>query len=240
VEVKKNEPLLTDVRAPWDPEYPVGRRKPKDLWKRACYVHKYGVFWAPAWMDPGTYKDLLRDLDRVALRSLKKEGALTAKELAGRLNRWKGLRTKPKRTGIHQVTPATVYAWLDFASRRGLVVAWPNTPGRSATSRTHWELTEKGQEALRSKFWFLLGRFYPLLPALLASGALLGIFKLFSVHPGVVVWTLLALPVILEIVVLAFLWIRSERREAPRVAVVAIETLRSAGKPLPVLGASSR
>lgn len=236
--MKKNEPLLADVRAPWDPEYPVGRKKPKDLWKRARYVHKYGVFWAPAWMDPRTYKDLLMDLDRVALRSLKKDGAVTARELAGRLNRWKGLRTKPKRTGIYQVTSATTYAWLDFASRRGLVVAWSNSAGRSPGSRTHWELTEKGQEALRSKFWFLLGRLYPILLALLASGALLGILKWFSVHPGAVVWTILALPVILEIVVLSFFVIRSERREAPRVAVVAIETLRSANKPIPSLGGS--
>ena len=234
--MKKNEPKLADVRAPWDAEYPVGRRRPKDLWKRVLYGHKYDVFWAPARMDPRTYKDLLKDLDRVALRSLKKHGPLTAKELAGQLNRGKRLRTKPKRTGIHRVTPATTYAWLDFASRRGLVVAWAPSAGRSLSSRTHWELTEKGEEAVRSKAWILLSRLYPFLGILLASGVFLGIFKWLSVHPGVAVWIILALPVILEIVVLAFLTIRSERRQAAGVAVVAIETVRSARKPIPSLG----
>lgn len=89
---------------------------------------------------------------------------------------------------------------------------------------------------MRSKVWILLSRLYPLLGILLASGVLLGILKWLSVHPGVAVWIILALPVILEIVVLTFWTIRSARREAPGVAVVAIETLRSAGRPIPSLG----
>lgn len=132
-------------------------------------------------------------------------------------------------------TSSKTYAWLDFASRRGLVVAWSQSIGRSLSSRAQWELTEKGEETLRSKIWVLLPRLYPLLGILLASGVLLGTLKWLSVHPGVTVWIILALPVILEIVVLTFLTIRSEKRKAPGVAVVAIETLRSAGRPIPSL-----
>jgi hypothetical protein len=234
MEPAPNTPRLAEP-APWDPVCPVGRRRPKDLWKRCRYVSRYGVYWVPTRMDSWTYKELLRDLDPVAIRTLTKHEALTAKELAERLNKEKRFHTKPKRTGISQVTSATTYAWLELANRRGLVAACQPSASRAVKSRTHWELTEKGREAIRPRFWVLLGRLYLLLPALLVSGLLFAAVEWFSEHPGAVVWIVLSLPVVLEIAGLAFWHIRSEAREAPGVAVVAIETWRGSGKPLPAL-----
>lgn len=131
--MKKNEPKLANVRAPWDG---AGWRygdllKPKNLWRTIAYDHKHKRFWAPASMDPWRYRRFLRDLDEVCLRSLKSHGALTARELADWLNREKLLRTKPERTGIHRVSVATAHDWISLARRRGYVVAWSGTRDRS-------------------------------------------------------------------------------------------------------------
>jgi hypothetical protein len=230
----ENKPLIAEP-APWDPERPVGRWRPRDLWKRIRYVHKYGVFWVPIQIDHWTYRGLLCDLDRVCLRMLKAHGALTPKELAERLNREKLLHTKPKKTGIHQITAATAGGWYELASRRGLVTLWSHPLGRLDRGSPHWEITAHGREVLRSKFWVFLDRTYRLLPAVIVSGLFIGIFKWLAGHPSAMAWAIIVSILIAEVAVLALLTFRSEKRQAPGVAVVAIETLRSAGKPIPAL-----
>jgi len=148
--MERNEPLLADVRAPWD----VGWRardviKPRNLWRMIAYNRRYKGFWAPSSMEAWRYRRLLRNLDEVCLRGLKSHGALTARELADWLNR-EGLHTKPELTGIHRITTATVHGWLQLASRRGLVGEWVC---RHATGRDpHWELSEQGRKDLHPKF----------------------------------------------------------------------------------------
>jgi len=234
VEVKPNEPKLADVRAPWEGVEPKWRLfTPPSLWKTVIYNSKYRWFWAPSSMDGWRYRVFLKDLDEVCLRSLDVHGALTAEELTEWLNRDRLLRTKPERTGIQSVALPTVDDWCDFGSRRGLITAWSSPAGRPASPHAHWQLTEKGQEAVRSKLLVFLDRFYPLLVALTAGGLLLGFFKWLAVHPGVVAWTLI---LGIEVSGLAFFAARSERKATSGEAVVAIETLRSAGRRIPSLG----
>jgi hypothetical protein len=238
--VEKNEPKLVDVRAPWD-RVGWGYRallKPKNIWKTIVYDRKHKRFWSPTVMDPWQYRRFLKDLDEVCLRSLKSHGALTAKELADWLNRGKLLRTRPERTGIHRVSVATAHDWISLARRRGYVVAWSD-----AHDGSHWELTEQGRETVHSRPMALIRQF-PYRSLLVGGTGLLALLGSFlnwlSVHQAVIVWTILAAMVALPIGVMNFFFNRSERRANPGIAVVAIETLRSAGKPLPVLGAGSR
>jgi len=235
--MERNEPLLADVRAPWD----VGWRardviKPRNLWRMIAYNRRYKGFWAPSSMEAWRYRRLLRNLDEVCLRGLKSHGALTARELADWLNR-EGLHTKPELTGIHRITTATVHGWLQLASRRGLVGEWVC---RHATGRDpHWELSEQGRKDLHPKFLVLLGRLSRLLsrllPALIVSGILFGAVDWLSLHPGLLASAIASAFLLFLMAVPLLFMDRSERRQNPGVAVVAIETLRSAGKPLPVL-----
>lgn len=212
--------------------------KPKNFWRAIIYHHKYKGFWAPTTMNPWRYRLFLKDLDEVCLRSLKSHGALTAKELADWLNRGKLLRTRPERTGIRRVSVATAHDWISLARRRGYVVAWSG-----ARDGSHWELTEQGREAIHSRPMALIRQF-PYRSLLVGGTGLLALLGSFldwlSVHQAVIVWVILAAIVALPVGVMNFFLNRSERRANPGIAVVAIETLRSAGKPLPVLGASSR
>lgn len=234
--MKKNEPLLADVRAPWD--VPGSKWRvflPRRFWRTIAYNLRYGWYWAPASMDSWRYRRFLGDLDEVCLRTLKSHGALTARELVDVLDRENLLPTKPERTGIHQMTVATAHAWLGFASRRGLVAVWSHPSRRMGSGSVHWELTDKGQEAVRSKFLLLAERFSRLLPTVIASGLIVVAGKWIAEHPEAWAWGLFMFVVILEIVAVNFFFNRSEKREAPGVAVVAIETLRSAKKPIPKL-----
>jgi hypothetical protein len=249
VDLKKNEPKLADVRAPWDGR---GWRvrdflKPKNFWRTIVYDRKYKGFWAPTAIDPWRYRLFLKDLDEVCLRSLKSQGALTAKELANWLNREELLRTKPEQTGIHRISVATVHDWINLARRRGYVVPWGVEAGgvQTMTRRVsgHWELTKQGREAVHSRLTALIRQF-PYQSLLVGSAGMLGLLGSFldwlSVHQAVFVWLLIAVLVAFPVGMVNFVMNRSERRESPGIAVVAIETLRSAGKPLPVLGTSSR
>lgn len=230
--MEKNEPLLADVRAPWDGAGKWSLLRPRLVWKTILYNCRYGWYWAPVSMDPWRYRRFLSDLDEVCLRSLRSHGALTARDLADWLNRELLLRTKPEKTGIHRITLITARDWLDLANRHGLVTVWTDPSGRADSSRNLWQLTEKGQEAVRSKLLAFLDRFYPLMLALIAGGLLLGAVRWLTVHPGILVWGVL---LGIEITALAVFTVRSERRETPGIAVVAIETLRSAGRPIPAL-----
>jgi len=237
--MEKNEPKLANVRAPWD----AGWRyrdvlKPKNLWRAIVYDRKYKGFWAPTSMDPWRYRRFLGDLDEVCLRSLRSHGALSAKELANWLNRGRLLRTKPERTGIHRISVATAHDWISLARRRGYVVAWSG-----AVDGSYWELTEQGREAIHSRPMALIRQF-PYRSLLVGGAGLLTLLGSFlnwlSVHQAVFAWTILAAMATLLLGAVNFLFNSSEKRANPGVAVVAIETLRSAGKPLPLLGASSR
>jgi hypothetical protein len=235
--MKKNEPLLADVRAPWDdPKWGVRQLlKPKNLWRTIVYDRKYKGFWAPTVMGRWRYRRFLKDLDEVCLRSLKSHGALTAKELAEWLNLEELLRTKPERTGIHRISVATAHDWINLARRRGYVVAWGSARGGS-----HWELTERGREAINSRFVRLVSRlpYVSLVPLLITGGGLVAALNWLAHHPTAIVIAVYVLLLALYLGALTFWFGRSEKRANPGIAVVAIETLRSAGKPLPSLGGS--
>lgn len=238
MELKKNEPKLAGVRAPWDGGWGFWDRvSPKNLWRSFRYTRKYGWFWAPSSMDPWRYRKFLRDLDEVCLRSLKSHGALTAKELADWLNREQLLRTKPKKTGIHRISVATASDWITLAHRRGLIVPWSRAGAnrRRMSGGVHWELSERGGEAVHSRLVALIGRLpYPsLLPIVI--GGLAGWLEWLTLHQVVIVAIFYVALLALLAGVPAFWTIRSEKRENPGIAVVAIETLRSAGKPIPSL-----
>ncbi len=229
--MERNEPLLVGESAPWDPESPIGLRRPRDIWRRIQYVRRYGTFWAPVRIEAWRYRKFLRDLDRVCLRALKCQGALTARGLAETLNRDKPLRTNPKATGIRTVSVATAHDWLVLASQRGLVTG-SSLPSRAASSQVPWQPTDRGQDAVRPTPWVVLDRFSALLLALIAGGLFLGTLEWLALHPGILAW-MLVLGV--ELAAFSYLWIRSEKREASGVAIVAIESLRCAGRPIPPL-----
>ena len=234
MDLKPNNPLLAEVEAPWGRPGSNWRfLRPRYLWRVIAYNRKYGWFWAPASMDAWRYRRFLKDLDEVCLRSLKSHGALTARELADWLNRESLLRTKPDRTGIHRISVATVHDWINLARRRGYVLAWSSDP----RGGSHWELSERGHEAIRSKFATFAGRLpYPLLaPLLLTGGGFVATLNWLERHPTAIVVTIYALLLAVYISALMFWFGRSERRENPGIAVVAIETLRCTGTPLPAL-----
>jgi hypothetical protein len=91
---------------------------------------------------------------------------------------------------------------------------------------------------VRSKLLDVLGWFYRLLPALIASGLLLGAVKWLSLHQAAFALIGFAVFLCIYFGFLYLVLIRSERRRAPGIAVVAIETLRSAGRPIPLVGGS--
>lgn len=232
--MKKNEPKLADVRAPWDgSESKWSILLPPYLWRVLIYVRRYGWYWAPTSIDAWMYRRLLRDLDEVCLRSLKSHGALTARELTEWLNREKLLRTKPERTGIHRISVATTHDWINLASRRGYVVAWGGTLGGS-----HWELAEQGHEAIHSRLVRFVGQlpYVSLVPLLITGGGLVAALNWLAHHPTAIVVTFYALLLAVYLAALTFWFSRSERRNNPGIAVVAIETMRSVGRPIPSLG----
>lgn len=236
--MEPNEPLLADVRAPWDAGWKARDVvKPKNLWRAIAYNRRYKGFWAPSSMEAWRYRRLLRDLDEVCLRSLKSHGALTARELADWLNREGRLHTRSELTGIHQITTATVHGWFELASRRGLVSEWESR--RSTGRGPHWELSEQGRKELHPKLLVVLGRLSfllsRLLPALIISGLLFGAVDWLSLHPGLLASAIVVAVFLFFSAVPLLFMSRSERRQNPAVAVVAIETLRSAGKPIPTL-----
>ena len=236
--MERNEPLLADAPAPWDGGWKLKDFfRPRNFWSAIVYNRRYKGFWAPSSMEAWRYRSFLRALDEVCLRSLKAHGALTARELADWLNREGLLHTKPELTGIHQITTATAHSWFELASRRRLVVEWAC---RHSTGRApHWELSEQGRKDLHPKFLVLLGRlsrlFSRLLPALIVSGLLLGALDWLSLHPGLLAFVIVAALLLLVGTIPLLFMSRSERRQNPGMAVVAIETVRSAGKSIPAL-----
>jgi hypothetical protein len=235
----KNEPLLAEVRAPWDAGWGLRELiKPKNLGRAIFYGLRYRWFWAPTSMDPWRYRRFLKDLDEVCLRALKSHGALTARELANWLNRENLLRTKPELTGINRISVATVHDWLSLACRRGYVVLWSGGVGaaRGASQEgSHWKLTDRGREAIHSRLMTLISRLPYASWIPLAIGGLAGALEWITLHEVVIIVMVYALLLGLAIAI-PHLWVsRSEKRENPGIAVVAIETLRSSNKPIPRL-----
>jgi hypothetical protein len=236
--MQRNEPRLADVRAPWD-GVPSGWRRlmPRTLWRTIAYDHKYKGFWAPSSMDTWRYRRFLTELDDLCLRSLRSHGALSARELASCLNDERRFRTKPEMTGIHRLSVATAHDWISLGRRRGYVVAWTGSEDAARTGGQHWGLTEQGTQAIHSKLVKTVRQvpFAPLLPFLIAGGGLVAVLNWLGRHPSVIV--ALFYCVVLGLVLGAVqLWFsRSEKRQNPAIAVVAIETLRSAGRTIPAL-----
>jgi hypothetical protein len=185
-------------------------------------------------MDLWRYRRLLKDLDDVCLRSLKAHGALTARELADWLNREGLLRTRPELTGIHRISVATAHDWMDLARRRGYVAAWHAVAGNAGS---HRELTERGERAIRAKPLAFFERlpYGTLLSLLIAGGGLVAALNWLARNPTAIVVVFYVLLASLEIAALTAWSSRAEKRANPGIAVVAIETLRSAGKPIPAL-----
>lgn len=228
--MKKNEPLLADVRAPWDAGWRVRDvLKPKNFWRAIVYSRRYKGFWAPTSMDAWRYRRLLKDLDDVCLRSLKSHGALTGRELADWLNRESVLRTKPQLTGIHRISAATAHDWISLARRRGYIVPWGD-------GKSHWELSERGREATHSRLVSMIRRlpYGSWIPFVV--GGLAGALEWITLHQIVTVLIVYALLLGLAIAIPHWWMSRSEKRTNPGIAVVAIETVRSAGRPIPRLG----
>jgi hypothetical protein len=234
--MKKNEPKLADVRAPWDDPNWGARQllKPRSLRRVFAYTREFGWFWAPTSIDAWRYRRFLKDLDEVFLRSLKAHGALAARELAEWLNHEKLLWTNPERTGIHRISVATAHDWITLAHRRGLVAPWGEA--KTASGGSHWELSRRGREAIRPRIVALVDRlpYASLVPII--AGSLAGALEWLTLHQVVIVAIVYVLFLGLLVAVPSLWTSRSEKRESPGIAVVAIETLRSAGRPIPSLG----
>jgi hypothetical protein len=243
--IPANEPILADVQAPWDRTGSVGWWEAlKGVGKTFAYTRRYGFYWAPASLDRWRYRRFLRDLDAICLRTLDSHGALSATELTDWLNQEKLLRTKPDLTGIQRISVATTHDWLDLANRRGLVApffgASVQAGWTSRSSRRQWELTDRGREHVRARFLALVSRL-PLgatltgIGSLIFGGGLLAAIKWLSVHE--VLGLMLAITGVGIYIGALFVYFnRSQKKEGPGLAVVAIETVRSAGRPIPVLG----
>jgi hypothetical protein len=242
--MKRNEPWLVDVRAPW--ERPGSKWRflmPLYFWRVTVYNRRYGWFWVPASMDTWRYRRFLEDLDSVCLRAFKSHGALTPRELTDWLNREDLLRTEPDRTGIYKISVATAHDWINLARRRGYVTAWVNDPSGPQGKRRvgfHWKLTERGRGAVRSRFMSFISRFpyTPSITLLVAGGgiaALNSVLNWLSVHQAMLVAVYYGLLLVLSVSAGLFVAASLEKRETPGEAVVAIETLRSAGKSIPAL-----
>jgi hypothetical protein len=210
----------------------------KEIPQTVSYMFKFGSYWAPETVDAWKYREQLRQLDWIALRALKAQGAMTAAELAEWLNRESRLHTRPEKTGIRSVSVETMRDWIACASRRDLVVPWAEQLNAEAE---HWALSERGRAATRSPLGAVAARL-PVSP-LLAGFAGGGIFTAFS-------WlkqheTFLALLIALAVLTVygSIIWLAanfSEKRDGAGLAVVWIETPRIAGKDLPALAPSER
>lgn len=243
-ETPPNEPLLADVRAPWDRSDEQGPLDAlKSAWETLAYMRRYGFYWAPASMDGWKYRRFLRDLDAICLRALDSHGALSAAELTDWLNREKLVRTKPDLTGIQAIAIATTHDWLALAGRRGLVAPYADARAdRPGSGRRHWVLTERGSEEVRSRMLTLLAR-VPVGPiatgigTLIFGGGLIAAFKWLSLHESILITILLLLGYGAYFGFVYLYFSRFRKKEGPGLAVVAIETVRSAGESIPVLGA---
>ncbi|HEX6205969.1 MAG TPA: hypothetical protein VFZ29_09225 [Solirubrobacterales bacterium] len=157
--------------------------------------------------------------------------------MAAWLNQEGHIRTKSDLTGIHEISVATAHDWICLARRRGFVVAWHDEAASPRRAGSHWELTERGEQAIHSRLREFLARFpyASLVPLLLTGGGLVAALNWLARHPAAIFMTVYILLVALLVVAVSAWFSRSEKRENPGIAVVAIETLRSAGKVIPAL-----
>ena len=225
-------PPLAGVRAPWDRgERPGTLQSLKEFPQTISYMFKFGSYWAPETVDAWKYREQLRQLDWLALRALKSQGAMTAEELTDWLNRERRLRTNPEKTGIEFVSLQTIRDWIACASRRDLVAP---SAGWVSTNGEHWGLSEHGRAATRSPLGAIFARL-PLSPllSLAAGGGIVAGLGWLQQHQTVMTF-LIVLAVV--VIYLGGLWLLAnfnEKRDGPGLAVVWIETPRIAGKDVP-------
>lgn len=230
-----NQPKLAEADPPWDFENEPGWvEKLRALPAAIQYWRKFGPYTAPTSLDVWAYRSKLKDLDPACLKTLKAHGALSASELAEWLNRDDLLRMRPEKTGIRHVTVDTVCDWVELARRRNLVTGLPPAVESAGETVTHWVLSEQGREAIRSP----LGKLAARMPqnsgtAVVGVGGFL-VGWLAKNQLALIVAAVLA-AMVLYAALLMLATMHSERRDRPGVAVVAIETVRSAGKPIPSL-----
>lgn len=231
-------PTLAGVRAPWDREEPSTWESLKELPRIISYLLRFGSFWAPESIDVWKYREQLRQLDWIALRALKSQGAMTAEELAEWLNRERRLRTSPEKTGIDAVSTETIRDWIACAGRRDLIAPWPQQEGAPGE---HWGLSERGRAATRSPLGALVAHL-PLSPlfSAIAGGGIFAAFGWLKDHDTV---TNLLIGVGAVVLYVAIIWLVAsfnEKRDGAGLAVVWIETPRTAGKDFPPLALSER
>jgi hypothetical protein len=231
---QRQGPALADVRAPWDHQQPLSMVEAfRVLPATVNYMSKFGFYWAPETVDIWSYRGQLRQLDWLALRALKSQGAMTPEELAEWLNRDRRIRTSTAKTGIDSMSVATARDWIACASRRALVLPWTEVDG----SEGHrWGLSDYGRSATRSPLGSIAAR-VPVSPlaTLVVGGGLAVAAGWLQQHQ-----TLLALLIVfgalaLYVGVILLLSSFSQKRSGPGVAVVWIETSRIAGKEVPAL-----
>jgi hypothetical protein len=233
-----NEPRLAMVSRPpgFDDAY-----RPMEallhIGQLLAYIRKYG-YLAPSSLDVWTYRERLTALDPACLRTLDLHGALTLEELTISLNDEGVLRLLSKKTGIRCITVETVRDWIELARRRNLVVHWAEAGSvddrHSGDPDPRWMLSERGNGELLTPLQRFAKNNSPatMLSVIFGGGAVFG--ALATNRTALTVSIGLALLAIYGLAIWLYS-LRDRRRNGPGAAVVAIETLRSSGKPIPAL-----
>jgi hypothetical protein len=237
--VEREEPVLENVpllreKAPRPTLREVVRQSAKVTNPKAWAA----MYWVPPEMGPWLYRVYLSLLDPVGLKALDSLGAVSSAEATEWINlgRARLIPTHHKTTGIHFISEATFRDWLEFAKRRELVVPWsdPELDSGSVGPR-RWALAERGRAELRSPLhkFFSSGFGAPAVGFL--GGSLVGGAVSSLSHSRFLSVTLALAAFAIYCAALA-VWDRYNlMKQGPGSAVVAIETIRCAGEPLPSL-----
>lgn len=232
-----NTPKLAEVEAPWPyGKLPSPAEMPKLLPALIRYQRIYGPYFVPESLDSWEYRRTLRGLDPACLDAFSVQGALSKEELTEWLSQEGVLKLVSAKTGIRRVTAATTRDWVETAMRRGVIARW--THDSDPNSQPRWVITEQGREELLTPLQ-RLAKSVPLIGLLsivFGGGA---VFGWIGSNGVVLAFALAAVGLGIYALALWLLMHRNLRREGPGAAVVAIETLRSSGTPLPSFGSST-
>jgi hypothetical protein len=234
-----NTPKLIGIAPSWGYVVPSGMALIRALPAFIRYRRKYGPYFVPESYEAWGYRRALRHLDPACLHALRLQGALANAELTEWLNRDGALRLASDKTGINCITPGTTGDWIELALRRGLITRWDEaedvSSGPDGSRATRWILTERGREELLTPVQkFAKNVSIPQLVSVLIGGS--AAFAWIGSNGIVLAVVLYAAFLGIYALALLLFMHRKLRREGPGGAVVAIETLRDGGEPLPSLG----